>query len=303
MGIFALTIVNNRKISIQVEEDEYERAKRNALRNALILTEENEKYVTNSIVNASRKMIGTAIIIEGDEVMSDIEDSGDSFGFGTLESHLLTTMIESEHMNKGAILIRRNHIVAYNCKMPIYKHEVIANHGGGNRHFGAMGTMLEYPSSTIIVVSGTTGKISLFGHVHDETSIDYGLSLKERDIYRGVSPDQIQYRLHTLLTNQGLLEDLNSPEVERDIMIQKETREEKRARLKQERAEKEEQKQRKKEQMQEERTFRERERDLERSQRELEKKRKALARRGEKERERKKKQAEKEKRQREKMFR
>lgn len=231
-----MTISLYRTSLIEREEEEFEAAKREAMRRKVGVSLVSEKAVIQSLMYLARNRIGTAIIIEGETPLLDIEATGDSFGFGEINTEFLNTVASSHGMSKGAILIRRDHIVAYNCKMPIFKHEALMRQGAGNRHLGAMGTMLEYKDSVILVVSGTTGKISIFGHLNGQSSIDLGLTLKEIDIINGVGEDELTYRLHTLIENSGVGGDLNSEEVQRDILLKTETKEEKKARLQKEKA-------------------------------------------------------------------
>lgn len=231
-----MTISLYRTSLIEREEEEFEAAKREAMRRKVGVSLVSEKAVIQSLMYLARNRVGTAIIIEGETPLLDIEATGDSFGFGEINTEFLNTVASSHGMSKGAILIRRDHIVAYNCKMPIFKHEALMRQGAGNRHLGAMGTMLEYKDSVILVVSGTTGKISIFGHLNGQSSIDLGLTLKEIDIINGVGEDELTYRLHTLIENSGVGGDLNSEEVQRDILLKTETKEEKKARLQKEKA-------------------------------------------------------------------
>lgn len=233
-----MTISLYRTSLIEREEEEFDAAKREAMRRKVGVSLVAEKEVVQSVMYLARNRIGTAIIIEGETPLLDIEATGDSFGFGEITTEFLNTLASSHGMSKGAILIRRDHIVAYNCKMPIFKHEALMRQGAGNRHLGAMGTMLEYKDSVILVVSGTTGKISIFGHLNGQSSIDLGLTLKEIDIINGVGEDELTYRLHTLIESTGVSGDLNSEEVQRDMMLKTESKEERKARLQRERADK-----------------------------------------------------------------
>lgn len=232
-----MTISLYRTSLIEREEDEFDAAKREAMRRKVGVSLVSEKEVVQSVMYLARNRIGTAIIIEGGTPLLDIEATGDSFGFGEITKEFLNTIASSYGMSKGAILIRRDHIVGYNCKMPIFKHEALMRQGAGNRHLGAMGTMLEYKDSVILVVSGTTGKISIFGHLNGQSSIDLGLTLKEIDIINGVGEDELTYRLHTLIENVGLAGDLQGEEIQREIQLKTESKEDKRARLQKEKEE------------------------------------------------------------------
>lgn len=228
-----------RRQTIEIEESEYELAMREAMRRQVGISESSESEIARTLAHLSRNRIGAAIIIEGRTQLEDIEDTGDSFGFGKIKTDFLNTILSSVEMGRGAVLIRRDHIVAYNCKMPIIEQDVLIRQGAGKRHLGAFGTMMKFPDSVVLTVSGTTGKISIFGHLGTQTSIDFGLQLRETDVLNGVTESELEYRIHSLVENSGLIGDLNSEEIQREIEIKNETRDEKRERIARERQEKE----------------------------------------------------------------
>ena len=140
-------------------------------------------------------------------------------------------------MNRGAYLIRRDHVVAYNCRMPIVNNEQLISMGAGRRHLGALGTVTENKDTVVIVVS-SKGLISLFGYIGNEISIDMGLELKDYNLHEGVTTEQLIYRVHSLLTNDNLVTDpVNSLDVEKLMHV--ETKEEKRAKRDKEKKERE----------------------------------------------------------------
>lgn len=239
VGIVLVVVLGMyRRNTVEIEEAEYDLALKEAMKRQVGITEKSEAEVVATLVHLSRNRIGGTIIIEGKTKLDDIEDTGDSFGFGKIKREFMNTILESSDMGKGALLIRRDHIVAYNCKMPIIKNDTLIKQGAGNRHLGAFGTMMKYPDSIILTVSGATGKMSIFGYSGKTASIDFGLQLRETDVLNGVTETELEYRLHSLLENTGLIEDLNSPEVQRDIMIKNENPKQKRERLNRERDQK-----------------------------------------------------------------
>lgn len=291
-----------RKIMIEVEEDEFEAAKREAMRRSVGVSVESEREIAKTIVYMSRNRIGGSIIIEGRNQLIDIEDTGDSFGFGRISSEFLNTLMSSPDMGHGALLIRRDHIVAYNCRMPIYRDEQLINQGAGNRHLGAAGTMLQNKDAVILVVSGATGKISIFGHLGKETSVDLGLQLKDTDIINGVGEEELVYRIHTLLENVGMLGDLNGDDIQREIEMKYETKEEKKARIAREREEKQKERNREAKQKELERQKQQVQREKEQFERQRGKDKERVVRRRKQENERKQKEKQKEKERRRKLL-
>lgn len=283
-----LVFGTHRRVMVEVEEDEFEAAKREAMRRSVGVSINNERELAKTLMHLSRNRIGATFIIEGKTPMLEIEDTGDSFGYGEISSEFLNTLAESSTMNKGAVLIRRDHIVAYNCRMPIYEAQELKQQGAGNRHLGAVGVMLEYPDSVTLVVSGATGKISIFGHLGNETSVDFGLQLRDTDVINGVGEDELVYRLHTLLENVGILGSLNGADIQREIEIANETKEEKRLRIQREKEQERKERQAKQAKQAKQREREEAERGIERMNREREQRKRKAIRRGDKEREREK---------------
>lgn len=223
---------------VRIEQDAFEELKRKALDTNKGIKLEHEQELVNTIVYLAKKRIGTALIIERGETLDDIEATGDSFGFGKVSEDLLKTIITEEgYMNRGAYLIRRDHVVAYNCRMPIVNNEQLISMGAGRRHLGALGTVTENKDTVVIVVS-SKGLISLFGYIGNEISIDMGLELKDYNLHEGVTTEQLIYRVHSLLTNDNLVTDpVNSLDVEKLMHV--ETKEEKRAKRDKEKKESE----------------------------------------------------------------
>lgn len=290
-----------RKVSVEREEEEYEAALRDAMRRKVGVSVESEAEIASALVQLARMRKGAAIIIEGSKALEDIEDSGDTFGFGQITSEFLVTLLASRDMSRGALLIRRDHIVAYNCKMPIYREETLIANGAGNRHLGAFGTVKEFPDSIVLVVSQTTGKISIFGYLGTTMSIDFGLQLRDTDVINGVTESEIEYRLHSLLENTGMMGDLNGDEIQRAIIERTETKEERRERLKRERKQKQDERNRKNKEKQEAKRREQVLREQESNKRKKEKQREAALRKRQREKENQQRKREREEQRRSKL--
>lgn len=228
--ILILQLQLNYKINREEELNEFEKAKEDLLRRAYVMDEENQKAIIETIMYCARNRIGTAIVIEGNNKLIGMEESGDSFGIGLLTKDLLYTMVDSDIMNKGAILIRKDYIVAYNCLMPVVENKKLIEAGVGRRGLGAYGTVLTDSQAVVVLVSGETGKISFYGHIQKSLSIDLALTLKEFNLRNGMTYDELKYRLNNLLKNKGIIESLESEEVRRVVEQSKETKEERRER-------------------------------------------------------------------------
>lgn len=237
--IFIMTFTNARTITELVEYNEAEFARQEMLARSIGVDEEGQKAIVKVLMHASRNRIGMALLIEGKTPLDHVKDSGDSAGIIDVNEPMLTTLIESKYANRGAILIRKGKIVAFNGKMSVdnvspEEYRELALQGLGNKHLGAFGEVRKNKGSVAILVSGDTGKISLMGYLSNKLTVDVGLGLKEFDIRGGVSQTELEYRLNDLLVGQGIDASLESVEVAEDIARKKETREERKARIKRE---------------------------------------------------------------------
>lgn len=239
IATFVMTFTNARTVNEIMEYNEAEYARQEMLERTVGVDDKSQVDIAKVLMHCARNKIGTAIVIEGKTPLEHIEQSGDSAGIMDINEHILKTLIESPYTNKGAILIRKNHIVSYNGQMRIderrqEENRKLINIGLGSRHVGALGEVMNNEGTVIAVVSGETGKISLFGHLSGKLTADVGLELKELNIRGGVTQSQIEYRLNDLLVGQGIEASLESEQVLTDIARKKETPEQRKARRKRE---------------------------------------------------------------------
>lgn len=239
IATFVMTFTNARTVNEIMEYNEAEYARQEMLERTVGVDDKSQVDIAKVLMHCARNKIGTAIVIEGKTPLEHIEQSGDSAGIIDINEHILKTLIESPYTNKGAILIRKNHIVTYNGQMRIderrqEENRKLINIGLGSRHVGALGEVMNNEGTVIAVVSQETGKISLFGHLSGKLTADVGLELKELNIRGGVTQSQIEYRLNDLLVGQGIEASLESEQVLTDIARKKETPEQRKARRKRE---------------------------------------------------------------------
>lgn len=239
IATFVMTFTNARTVNEIMEYNEAEYARQEMLERSVGVDDKSQVDIAKVLMHCARNKIGASIVIEGKTPLEHIEQSGDSAGIMDINEHILKTLIESPYTNKGAILIRKNHIVTYNGQMRIderrqEENRKLINIGLGSRHVGALGEVMNNEGTVVAVVSQETGKISLFGHLSGKLTADVGLELKELNIRGGVTQSQIEYRLNDLLVGQGIEASLESEQVLTDIARKKETPEQRKARRKRE---------------------------------------------------------------------
>lgn len=232
---FVMSFTNARTISQIVEYNEAEYARQEMLERTVGIDKKSQEILVKVMMHCARNKIGTAMVIEGKTPLSHIEESGDTSGIIDITEPILKTLVESPYTSKGAILLRKNKIVAFNGKMLIdesrrEENRKLIDIGLGSRHVGAYGEVRNNPGTVVVTVSEETGKISLFGHLSGKMSAEVSLDLKEFSIRGGVSRSELEYRLNDLLTGQGLDAALESDEIAQDMELKKETSKQRKAR-------------------------------------------------------------------------
>jgi len=129
--------------------------------------------IAESVEELSNKKIGALIVIESNVGLKNYIETGVPMD-ALLSSDLLISIFKKESpLHDGAIILRRDRIIAAKCILPLTeRHELLE--GYGTRHFAALG-LAEETDAFIIVVSETTAKISIAWN----GVIDMGVSIKK----------------------------------------------------------------------------------------------------------------------------
>lgn len=123
--------------------------------------EELEKVVDEVViaaVNLSNSKTGALMIIEQDTGLNDYVESGTKID-GLVSSQLLENIfVENTPLHDGAVIIRRDRVVAASCVLPLT--EQMVSKELGTRHRAAIG-ITETCDAIAVVVSEETGTISI----------------------------------------------------------------------------------------------------------------------------------------------
>jgi diadenylate cyclase len=128
--------------------------------------------LSSSVEELSNKQIGALIVIESNVGLKNYIESG-TYIDAMLSAELLFSIFRKESpLHDGAVIIRRDRIIAAKCILPLTeRHKIIE--GYGTRHMAALG-LAEETDAFVIIVSEETGKISVAWN----GSIEMGLSIK-----------------------------------------------------------------------------------------------------------------------------
>ncbi|MCX7695215.1 MAG: diadenylate cyclase CdaA [Caloramator sp.] len=123
--------------------------------------EEVEKVVNEIVIaadNMSKSKTGALIVIEQDTGLNDYVESGTVID-GVVSSQLLENIfVENTPLHDGAVIIRKDRIVAASCVLPLT--EQFVSKELGTRHRAAIG-ITETCDALAVVVSEETGIISI----------------------------------------------------------------------------------------------------------------------------------------------
>ncbi|RWZ50139.1 TIGR00159 family protein [Halobacillus fulvus] len=121
-------------------------------------TEKSIQAIVKSCQYMAKRRIGALITIERDTGMGDYVETGIKIG-GKLTSELLTNIfIPNTPLHDGAVILKKDEIVAAACYLPLSESPFISKELG-TRHRAAMG-ISEVTDALTIIVSEETGAVS-----------------------------------------------------------------------------------------------------------------------------------------------
>ena len=127
-----------------------------------VLEEENKKNfkeITRAVGILSRDRTGALIVMERQTGLNEVISSGIKINGDISSELLLNIFIPNTPLHDGAIIIRKNKIMAAMCILPLTENQSISKELG-TRHRAALG-IAEISDAVVIVVSEETGAISV----------------------------------------------------------------------------------------------------------------------------------------------
>ncbi len=108
----------------------------------------------------SDKKIGALLVLERETGLTDIIETGTSIGSEVSADLLCTLFYPGSPLHDGAVVIRRDRIVAAGCTLPLSESRMVQGMQVHTRHKAALG-ITEQSDALVVVVSEETGIISL----------------------------------------------------------------------------------------------------------------------------------------------
>lgn len=107
----------------------------------------------------SKRRIGALIVLERDTGLTDYIETGISLNASISSELLINIFIPNTPLHDGAVIIRKEQIMAAGCYLPLSENPFISKELG-TRHRAAIG-MAEISDAVSVVVSEETGQISI----------------------------------------------------------------------------------------------------------------------------------------------
>ncbi|MFQ3351156.1 MAG: diadenylate cyclase [Candidatus Marivariicella framensis] len=118
------------------------------------------KMILNSCVKMSKEKTGAIIILERNNNLDFVKNTGDNASMFLSSQILETIFFKNSPLHDGAIVIKDNYITATRVVLPVSDNKKLAQRFG-LRHKAGMG-ISEKTDATAIVISEQTGEMSYF---------------------------------------------------------------------------------------------------------------------------------------------
>ena len=122
------------------------------------------KPLVRSLENLANSRVGALIVLEGEDDLGSILETGVPLGSDVTSELLQTIFHDGTPLHDGALIIRRDRVVAAGCVLPVSNRQLYVNQRRlGTRHRAAVG-LAEVSDALALVVSEETGQISVARH-------------------------------------------------------------------------------------------------------------------------------------------
>ncbi len=136
----------------------------------------------------SRSAIGAIVVVERSIGLAEYVESGTHVGASVSAELLLSIFSPRSPLHDGAVIIRRDKIVAAGCFLPLSE-STLFDRRLGTRHRAALG-VAEQTDAIALVISEETGRIALAydGHLSDSVESSDALTVSLRSILSPTAP-------------------------------------------------------------------------------------------------------------------
>lgn len=151
-----------------------------------LISTPSRKELAKAVMTMARKKHGGVIVIARESTLDDVILNGTETGDTYISQNFIQMNFHPESMQKGgALIIKDDMILSVDSRLPLARARELESTGAGRRHFAGLGVVTEYDCMSI-VVSGSTGTISMFGKIDGKTQVDYARRVVDVDIHEGI---------------------------------------------------------------------------------------------------------------------
>lgn len=138
-----------------------------------------------AVENLSASHTGALIVLEGDDSLQEIVNSGIPINGRVTAELMQTIFFDKTPLHDGAVIIQADQVVAASCVLPLTGQKLASKRRLGTRHRASVG-LSEICDAMTIVISEETGHISVAYRGHLTQNLD-SASLRQRilDFYIG----------------------------------------------------------------------------------------------------------------------
>ncbi len=157
-----------------------------------------------TVENLSARGIGALIVLEGNQSLQDVTESGVYLNSKAASELLQSIFYPETPLHDGAVILREDRVVAAGCMLPLTQQPLDCDDRRlGTRHRAAVG-LSETGDALVIVVSEETGEISVARHGQLLRPLD-SAALREQlvDFYAPSIPARSQLSLLSLIRRFG----------------------------------------------------------------------------------------------------
>ncbi|OEF97665.1 diadenylate cyclase CdaA [Desulfuribacillus alkaliarsenatis] len=115
--------------------------------------------IVKAATSLSKNKIGGLIVIEGESGLNDFSESGTKLGADISSELLINLFIPNTPLHDGAVIIRKEKILAAACYLPLSENPFISK-ALGTRHRAGIG-ISEQSDAMSVIISEETGQISV----------------------------------------------------------------------------------------------------------------------------------------------
>lgn len=130
------------------------------------------KPLVRAIESLSTQKVGALIVLEGEDDLSGILETGVPLNSEVTSELLQTIFYDGTPLHDGALIIRGEKVMAAGCVLPVSNRQLYAKQRRlGTRHRAAVG-LTETSDALVLVVSEETGQVSTARHGELQTDVD-----------------------------------------------------------------------------------------------------------------------------------